>query len=89
MLFNGISIPNKQLNKTKQGKNKMQQTKIIPNQLEVDNTTGEILVSATTEDFNAIKSTKIKAFQLFVGTHLIWPPDAFALGHRAHQHLAN
>ena len=24
-----------------------------------------------------------------VGTHLIWPPDAFALGHRAHQHLAN
>ena len=42
----------------------MQQTKIIPNQLEVDNTTGEILVSATTEDFNAIKSTKIKAFQL-------------------------
>ena len=42
----------------------MQQTKIIPNQLEVDNNTGEILVSATTEDFNAIKSTKIKAFQL-------------------------
>jgi mannose-6-phosphate isomerase-like protein (cupin superfamily) len=26
---------------------------------------------------------------LNVGTHLIWPPDAFAFGHRAHQHLAS
>jgi len=23
-----------------------------------------------------------------VGTHYIWPPDAFAFGHRTHQHLA-
>ena len=32
--------------------------------LEINNTTGEILVSASNEDFNAIKTTKIKAFQL-------------------------
>jgi len=24
-----------------------------------------------------------------VGTHIIWPPDAFELGHHAHQHLAS
>ena len=41
-----------------------QQTNITPNQLEVDNSTGEILVSASTEDYNKVKHTKIKAYQL-------------------------
>ena len=40
------------------------QTKTIPNQLEVDNTTGEIQVLANTEDLQALRTTKIKAFQL-------------------------
>jgi len=39
-------------------------TKTSTDQLEVDNETGEILVSATTDDFQQLKSTKIKAFQL-------------------------
>jgi len=32
--------------------------------LDIDNDTGEILVSASAEDLTAIKATKIKAFQL-------------------------
>ena len=45
--------------------------------LEIDNDTGEILVSATNEDFKAIKTTKIKAFQLlskndFVQINGVW-----------------
>ena len=34
------------------------------------------------------KDSLLKLLYMGVGTHLIWPPDAFAFGHRAHQHLA-
>jgi len=47
------------------------------NLLEINNDTGEILVSATNNDFMAIKTTKIKAFQLlsksdFVQINGVW-----------------